>query len=149
MLMRRINREFKNDKYKLTDIYSGNPCCDKVVEFYCNNTNVKVIIPNDYPFRPPSKIYIDDDEINHSYFENHPPDVLLEFKKRKGNACPVCDTHMCGNNWSPSGITLRDVASQLITFVEQLKSSHIKIFIQTSNILPFGDELILYIARYI
>ena len=145
MLMRRLNREFKEDKYSISE-YSDNA---KSIHFKYNNINVTIILSCDYPFKPPSRIFIENIELNHAYFKLKPKLVLNEIKKRNNVSCQICDSFMCGENWSPGGITLKDVAKQMITFYEQVKISEFIVEIKKGQVLPFDEYVTNNILDYI
>tara|TARA_Y100000389_G_scaffold191790_1_gene218492 strand:+ start:4690 stop:5127 length:438 start_codon:yes stop_codon:yes gene_type:complete len=145
MLMRRLNREFKEDKYSIYE-YSHNA---KSIYFKYNNINVTMILSCDYPFKPPSRIFVENIELNHGYFKLKPKLVLHEIEKRKIVSCQICDSFMCSNNWSPGGITLKDIAKQMITYYEQVKISENIVEIKKSQVLPFDEYVTNNILDYI
>ena len=146
MLLRRIKREFENNHYKYELIDTPGLA---TINFICKGVNVKILLYNDYPYKPPKKIYLDDVLIDHDYFMSQPNDVLLEHYKRKTVNCCICDSFLCAKNWSPCGISLNDVANQIIEYNESIKRARVVVYIRRHKILPLMNEMIENIFEYV
>jgi len=76
------------------------------------STIYSFIVSNDYPFKPPSQIYVN--------YKDYKKKLYIQSEKTKnelnlfyGIPCLCCNTISCGNNWSPS--------IKLINFIDEHK----------------------------
>ena len=148
MLKRRLGREFSNTPYEINHIcdLSGN-LMD--IRFVHDEHSIAAIIPADYPFNPPSKLYIDGVLMNHAYFSEHNEAVKAELKRRHcGECCFMCQSYMCSDNWAPS-LTLHEVSSQMISYRDEIERARGIDYIMSSNILPIFSELVAEIMHWL
>ena len=148
MLKRRLGREFSNTPYEIKDIYdiSGNL---KDIRFTHEGHPIVAIIPADYPFKPPYKLYIDGVLMNHAYFNEHNEAVKAELKRRHGiGCCFMCQSYMCSDNWAPS-LTLHKVSSQMIGYRDEIERARGIDYVKTSGILPLFGELVADIINWL
>ena len=90
-----------------------------------NNNFYKIILSNDYPFKMPIKLYINDISYKKYLYTN---DIKIKeyLKKYYGLECFCCSSLMCANNWTP----IHNIS---------------KIINDIDNTIRINNEIILYI----
>lgn len=122
-LKRRIYKELKFINNEFLDLSAGISISKDDLNGYkiCfyNKKDYKyyyeLLIPLDYPFRPPKLTINTKPYFTYCYTEN------IEFKKAlqkyKGCYCLCCETILCGNNWGPQ-ITFKTIFDEVENFKE-------------------------------
>jgi len=145
MLKRRLCREFKEHPYEISDV---TPHTMKIT-FKHRNNNIIAVIPSDYPFKPPLKLFVNNVELNHRYFYDRPLGVMNELRKNYGmGCCHMCQSFLCTGNWSPS-ITLNTVVNQMTQFRTNILQAHYNAYIRKSGLLPISDVLVELVLDYL
>lgn len=97
MLYKRVNKEIEllKEKYNILN-YSEN--YNEII-IHIDYDNIKIILNDHYPFKPP-KMYINDiDYIQYLVnLQNTKADKLKELDE----ICLCCKTILCHNNWKPA-----------------------------------------------
>ncbi len=129
MLQKRLRREFKNRPHEFNDELNH-------VTFDYQGDCIVAHLSPDYPFKPPTTLFINGVEMSHAYFYDRPKAV----KKELGftDCCHMCQSFLCSDNWSPC-ITLHDVAEQMVEYRRTVLQAHYNVYIRKSGMLPLLD----------
>ncbi len=137
---RRLKQEFKHKDYKIVDRDHK----FTTITYLQDGFRIKVVLPNEYPFKAPHRMFIGEDEMTHDFFCHHPPDVLKRLKQTKPSGCYMCESYLCPDNWSCCGIDLYDVTAQMIDARKNIITG-----IYNLNTIPLQKEILLNICNYI
>ena len=144
MLSRRLNREFKNINYEISDDINN-----KIITFMHQDIKIKVKICQDYPFKKPQEIYLNNRLISHEYYFDLPTNVKKRLYKRlDGICCLMCESYLCSDNWSPS-LTIIDSVNQILKYREIIVQAHYAEYTLKYGLIPLLPELIDRILDYV
>lgn len=134
MLTRRLRREFKERSYQLVET----PLTTRIL-FDHQEHRIIMDLPPDYPFKVPTSLFINGVKMNHRYFYDRPKAVIDELSLH--GCCFMCQSFLCGDNWSPSR-TLDHIVCQMIEYRASILQAHYNVYIRTSSMLPLPDDLV-------
>ena len=111
MLARRIQKEFNllGRSYERRQMSRG---IERII-FTHQGHDIIADLPPEYPFKPPNALFVNGAEMSHDYFYNRPKFIMNEMHFSK--CCFMCQSFLCGDNWSPS-LTLNNVVTQILNY---------------------------------
>lgn len=124
-VQRRLKNELKNEN-NITYFNIVN----NFIKFSYKNMFIKVELDNNYPFRPPINIYINDKLTTICSNNNVVTNLLLE---KYGSRCLYCESLMCNINWSPTCTIINVVEEILINKTKMNNIENLLLYKKYSN----------------
>ena len=135
---KRIINELKNFKFEYKLFIQEN---NYLLEFKLNNNLIKIIFSNEYPFKPPLKLYINNICSNKIY-------KTIMIKNPEFLKCLCCKSYLCYNNWSPI-ITIDKQINEEINLIIKYKNYYYYKKLLKQIILLFTDQEMSYLFDYL
>ena len=148
LIEKRVNKELTNFKYILNKEDKTNGKFTLEFDFSNNNKqyNIKLSLDN-YPFNPPSYLFINNKRILYSSFSF--PNSLINNYILKYKKYPSQITILCEYNWNHT-LTILDIVNEYFNFINDLKN--IKYELEVNKIMlkiKLPDEIIVELLSFL
>tara|TARA_B100000886_G_C20292380_1_gene436006 strand:- start:193 stop:654 length:462 start_codon:yes stop_codon:yes gene_type:complete len=135
---KRIINELKNFEYDYKLFIQEN---GYLLEFKLNNHLIKIIFSNNYPFKPPSKLFIN--SINSTDIYKLIMKLNPEIKE-----CLCCQSYLYDNNWYPL-ITIKNDILYEINLIIKYKIYYFYKKLLKQIISKYTDQDMSYLNNYL
>jgi len=114
-----------------------------LITTYINNCKISIIYNNNYPFKPPKKILIDNCDIFYIYKK-----IMTQNKDRiNSEDCICCKSNLCGDNWHPAK-KLNDIIKE-VNFLVKYKDFYINKILLNKIIHKYSIQDMSYLLEYL
>ena len=115
------------------------------IEFTYNKKNFDMFVEN-YPFRPPTKIKVDNKYIDYAIMSNEIQNIIYKFFEIR---CLCCISILCPNTWSVM-TKFSDVIDEYENFMSIINSANNYKILKSNRILDkFPDEIEFIIMSFL
>lgn len=137
-MLKRLTKEMESSDKFIQPIFDNQ---NNEIKFnYDNKFNVKLVLPVDYPFKPPKNLKINGEFVD--YLKMWKSSQIYKYFKIE---CLCCKSIMCVNNWGVFK-TIEDIVEEYIKLVRIYTVA--KVFEKLEK-KKFPEEIIFLICEYL